>query len=116
MRVGLDTPVTSGRRFDGRVARSAARVCLFQRENMKKTAIVFCVFVFCVCVLSGALPLQLRAQKRQVVPEDLFSLRDVSDIRLSPSTADIAFVLTSIDTPPNPKFPTISIIPSPART
>jgi len=79
---------------------------------MKKTAIVFCVFVFCVCVLSGALPLQLRAQKRQVVPEDLFSLRDVSDVRLSPSAADIAFVLTTIDKANNREISNIWIIPS----
>jgi len=79
---------------------------------MKKTTIVFCVSVFCVCVLSGALPLQLRAQKRQVVPEDLFSLRDVSDVRLSPSAADIAFVLTTIDKANNREISNIWIIRS----
>jgi dipeptidyl aminopeptidase/acylaminoacyl peptidase len=40
---------------------------------------------------------QAPKSKRLVVPEDLLSLRDVSDVRLSPSGAQLAFMLSSIE-------------------
>lgn len=79
---------------------------------MKKKTIVSCVSLFFVCTFSVASPLQLPAQKRPIVPEDLFSLRDVSDVRLSPSAAEIALVLITIDKPNNREFSNIWIIPS----
>jgi dipeptidyl aminopeptidase/acylaminoacyl peptidase len=79
---------------------------------MKNKTIGFCVSLFCICIFSFVSPLQLHAQKRPIVPEDLLSLREVSDVRLSPSAAEIAFVLTTIDKPNDREISNLWIVPS----
>jgi dipeptidyl aminopeptidase/acylaminoacyl peptidase len=79
---------------------------------MKKKTIVFGVLLFLVYIFSIACPLQLSAQKRPIVPEDLISLREVSDVRLSPSATEIAFTVTTIDKANNREISNLWIIPS----
>jgi dipeptidyl aminopeptidase/acylaminoacyl peptidase len=84
---------------------------VFQWENMNQRKIVVCVFILCFWAPAMARTSPSRAEKRRVAPEDLFSLREASDVRLSPSGTSIAFVLTSIDKTNNSEYSNIWMIP-----
>ena len=65
--------------------------------NMAKHKIVLGVFVVCLWATSMAPSSQVQDKKSPVGAEELFLLREVSDVQLSPTGTKVAFVLTSID-------------------
>src|SRR5580658_5140876 len=50
-------------------------------------------------------------QRRGVVPEDLRSLRDVTDIRVSPSGKTVVFVLSSVERTTDREFSNLWLMP-----
>ncbi len=70
-----------------------------------KTAVVILVLLLSA---ASAFPApQSPGTKRLVVPDDLLSLRDVSDVHLSPSGTKMAFVLSSIEKPSGREYSNI---------
>ena len=50
---------------------------------------------------------QSRDSKRLIIPDDLFLLRDVADVHLSPSGTKLVFVLSSIEKPSGREYSNI---------
>jgi dipeptidyl aminopeptidase/acylaminoacyl peptidase len=80
--------------------------------NMAKHKITLGVIVVCLWATSMAPSSQVQGEKSPVGPEDLFLLREVSDVQLSPTGTRVAFVLTSIDKANDREFSNIWIIPA----
>jgi dipeptidyl aminopeptidase/acylaminoacyl peptidase len=53
--------------------------------------------VLAAVLLCGLLPTQVRADVRRLEPDDVFNLKDVSDPRISPDGAFVAYTVTSLD-------------------
>lgn len=77
--------------------------------NVRKILIFVSVFTCTALVASHS---EAQTHKRQVTPEDLFSLREASDVRVSPTGISIAFALSSIDRVNNREVSNIWTIPT----
>jgi dipeptidyl aminopeptidase/acylaminoacyl peptidase len=65
------------------------------------------VFVLWLCTSPVFSASQSPESKRPVVPDDLLSLRDASDVHLSPSGTKVVFVLSSIEKPSGREYSNI---------
>src|SRR5947209_1209975 len=76
-------------------------------EKIKRILILLSVLTYAAFIASSA---KAHAEKRQVAASDLFSLREPSDVRLSPTGNTLSFVLRFTDSASNREASSISTI------
>ena len=70
-----------------------------------KKAMAFALFILCLLAVTAE-------AKRAVAPEDIFAIKDVGEVRLSPDGARIAYTVTQIDRQRNRYLSHIWIVPA----